>query len=73
MSTSVEGLYRNGRVELLEPVSEADGTGDQAARRHACGEAWMRPKRRAGGRGRPPWKYGPCLQDIATITLGILP
>jgi hypothetical protein len=26
MSTSVEGLYRNGRVELLEPVAEADGT-----------------------------------------------
>jgi hypothetical protein len=26
MDISVEGLYRNGKVELLEPVTEADGT-----------------------------------------------
>ena len=26
MSISVEGLYRNGKVELLEPVAEADGS-----------------------------------------------
>jgi len=26
MGISVEGLYRNGKVELLEPVAEADGT-----------------------------------------------
>ncbi len=26
MAISVEGLYRNGKIELLEPVAEADGT-----------------------------------------------
>jgi hypothetical protein len=26
VAISVEGLYRNGKVELLEPVAEADGT-----------------------------------------------
>jgi hypothetical protein len=26
MGISVEGLYRNGKVELLEPVAEADGS-----------------------------------------------
>jgi hypothetical protein len=26
MVKSVEGVYRNGKVELIEPVAEADGT-----------------------------------------------
>jgi hypothetical protein len=26
MVKSVEGIYRNGRVELMEPISEAEGS-----------------------------------------------
>jgi hypothetical protein len=26
MAKSVEGVYRNGRVELMEPVAEAEGS-----------------------------------------------
>jgi hypothetical protein len=26
MTKSVQGVYRNGRIELLEPISEAEGS-----------------------------------------------
>ncbi|MGO9254968.1 MAG: antitoxin family protein [Bryobacteraceae bacterium] len=37
MVKSVEGIYRNGRVELMEPISEAEGS-------HVI-VTWIRPAR----------------------------
>jgi hypothetical protein len=44
MGISVDGLYRNGEVELLEPVGEADGSRVIVTRLHSSAAVNLRER-----------------------------